>query len=146
MALGIILGYFVPETGPALQRGQFVGVSVPIGMRITPYNQVVSSFVILVSFLICKVVGKANSNEIAIGLLIMMYPILLKVRYEALPALVRLRELWLQVLFSVIANWIVAPLLMLGLSWAFLPDRPELREGLILVGVARCIAMVHHLH
>jgi len=146
MALGIILGYFVPETGPALQRGQFVGVSVPIGMRITPYNQVVPSFVILVSFLICKVVGKANSNEIAIGLLIMMYPILLKVRYEALPALVRLRELWLQVLFSVIANWIVAPLLMLGLSWAFLPDRPELREGLILVGVARCIAMVHHLH
>ncbi|CCX08406.1 Similar to Arsenite resistance protein ArsB; acc. no. P45946 [Pyronema omphalodes CBS 100304] len=108
MALGIILGYFVPSTAPALQRGQFVGVSVPI----------------------------------AIGLLIMMYPILIKVRYEALPALVRLRELWIQILFSVIANWIIAPLLMLGLSWAFLPDRPELREGLILVGVARCIAMV----
>jgi ACR3 family arsenite efflux pump ArsB len=66
-----------------------------------------------------------------------MYPILIKVRYESLPALVRLRELWIQILFSVIANWIIAPLLMLGLSWAFLPDRPELREGLILVGVAR---------
>ena len=72
----------------------------------------------------------------------MMYPILIKVRYEALPALLRLRELWLQVLFSLIANWIIAPLFMLGLSWAFLPDRPALREGLILVGVARCIAMV----
>jgi len=72
----------------------------------------------------------------------MMYPILVKVRYEMLPKLLRLRELWLQILFSVIANWVVAPLFMLALSWAFLPDRPELREGLILVGVARCIAMV----
>lgn len=72
----------------------------------------------------------------------MMYPILIKVRYESLPALLRLRELWLQILFSVIVNWIIAPLFMVGLAWAFLPDRPELREGLILVGVARCIAMV----
>jgi len=108
MALGIILGYFVPSTGPALRHGEFVGVSIPI----------------------------------AIGLLVMMYPILLKVRYEELPKLLRLRELWIQILFSVIANWIIAPLFMVGLSWAFLPDRTGLREGLILVGVARCIAMV----
>ncbi|KAI5849245.1 sodium bile acid symporter family-domain-containing protein [Tricharina praecox] len=108
MAIGIILGYFVPETSPALQRGKFVDVSIPI----------------------------------AVGLLIMMYPILVKVRYEMLPRLLRLRELWIQIFFSVIANWVIAPLFMLALSWAFLPDRPELREGLILVGVARCIAMV----
>lgn len=67
----------------------------------------------------------------------MMYPILIKVRYESLPALLRLRELWLQVLYSVIVNWVVAPLFMLALAWAFLPDRNELREGLILVGIAR---------
>lgn len=67
----------------------------------------------------------------------MMYPILIKVRYESLPALLRLRELWLQVLYSVIVNWVVAPLFMLALAWAFLPDRSELREGLILVGIAR---------
>ncbi|KAL7273520.1 arsenicals resistance [Rhizina undulata] len=108
MAVGIILGYFVPNTGPALQKGKFADVSVPI----------------------------------AIGLLVMMYPILCKVRYETLHKLLRLRELWIQVAFSVALNWIVAPLFMVGLSWAFLPDRSELREGLILVGVARCIAMV----
>ncbi|KAH0612996.1 uncharacterized protein H6S33_009376 [Morchella sextelata] len=108
MALGITLGYFVPETGPALQKGEFAEVSIPI----------------------------------AIGLLVMMYPILCKVRYETLHQLLRLRALWIQVVFSIFVNWVVAPLLMVGLSWAFLPDRSELREGLIIVGVARCIAMV----
>lgn len=72
----------------------------------------------------------------------MMYPILIKVRYEALPTLLRSRQLWLHILFSVFVNWIVAPLVMTALAWAFLPDRAALREGLILVGVARCIAMV----
>ncbi|KAI9814863.1 MAG: hypothetical protein M1832_005665 [Thelocarpon impressellum] len=108
MAIGILLGNFVPSTGPALQKGQFVGVSVPI----------------------------------AIGLLIMMYPILCKVSYETLHTAFRSRQLWIQVGFSVIMNWIVAPLFMLALAWAFLPDKSSLREGLILVGVARCIAMV----
>ncbi|CAI7593959.1 unnamed protein product [Penicillium pancosmium] len=74
MAIGIVWGNFVENTGPALQKGRYVGVSIPI----------------------------------AIGLLVMMYPILCK----------------------------------LALAWGFLPDEPELREGLILVGLARCIAMV----
>ncbi|PVH93760.1 arsenical-resistance protein ACR3 [Periconia macrospinosa] len=108
MAIGIILGNFVPSTGPALQKGKFVGVSVPI----------------------------------ALGLLVMMYPILCKVRYETLHMLFRTKALWVQIGFSVFVNWIVAPLLMLGLAWAFLPDKSELRVGLILVGLARCIAMV----
>lgn len=60
----------------------------------------------------------------------------------ALVPLLRKRQLWQHLAFSVVINWIVSPLLMLGLAWAFLPDRPELREGLIIVGVARCIAMV----
>ncbi|KAL1982730.1 hypothetical protein VTN96DRAFT_912 [Rasamsonia emersonii] len=108
MAIGIILGNFVPNTGPALQKGTFVGVSVPI----------------------------------AVGLLVMMYPILCKIRYESLHHVFRTREIWIQIAFSVFLNWIIAPFLMLALAWAFLPDEPELREGLILVGLARCIAMV----
>lgn len=142
MAIGIVLGNEVPSVGPALQQSTFVGVSVPI----------------------------------AVGLLVMMYPILCKVRYETvsrptspstpqlqfpqLPSLpentadpapcttkqlhllFKHRSLWIQLAFSIFANWIVAPLLMTGLAWAFLPDRRELREGLIFVGIARCIAMV----
>ncbi|KAL8867750.1 MAG: hypothetical protein Q9174_005457 [Haloplaca sp. 1 TL-2023] len=126
MLIGIILGNFVPNTGPALQKGKFVGVSVPI----------------------------------AIGLLVMMYPILCKIKYETLHHVFRSRQVWIQIIFSIVLNWIIAPFLMasllhlgtpqeiradrwqLGLAWAFLPDEPALREGLILVGLARCIAMV----
>ncbi|KAL1582118.1 hypothetical protein WHR41_09151 [Cladosporium halotolerans] len=108
MVIGILLGNFVPNTGPALEKGKFVGVSIPI----------------------------------AIGLLVMMYPILCKVKYETLHQAFRSKQLWIQVGFSIIINWIVAPFLMLALAWAFLPDEPGLREGLVLVGLARCIAMV----
>ncbi|KAH9823726.1 Sodium Bile acid symporter family [Teratosphaeria destructans] len=82
------------------------------------------------------------SGPIAVGLLVMMYPILCKVRFETLHLLVRSRELWKQIGISFVLNWIVAPLFMTALAWAFLPDRQELRDGLIFVGVARCIAMV----
>jgi ACR3 family arsenite transporter len=134
IVIGILLGNFVDGVQTALRRGTFVNVSVPI----------------------------------AVGLLVMMYPILCKVKYETLHHVFRRREVWVQIGFSVVLNWIVAPLLMvrlpppglplrpfpsrstygvlilsqLGLSWAFLPDEPGLREGLILVGIARCIAMV----
>ncbi|KAL6799925.1 sodium bile acid symporter family domain-containing protein [Trichoderma sp. SZMC 28012] len=108
MAVGIILGNFVPSMSPALEKGKFVGVSVPI----------------------------------AIGLLVMMYPILCKVQYESLHKLLNKKELWKQIGFSVFVNWIIAPFLMLALSWAFLPDKSHLRTGLILVGLGRCIAMV----
>ncbi|PKX94698.1 arsenic resistance protein [Aspergillus novofumigatus IBT 16806] len=108
MAIGIILGNFVPNTSKALDKGKFVGVSVPI----------------------------------AIGLLVMMYPILCKVRFETLHRSFREKALWIQVAFSILVNWIIAPLFMLALAWAFLPDERGLREGLILVGIARCIAMV----
>ncbi|KAL4911211.1 hypothetical protein BDW74DRAFT_164782 [Aspergillus multicolor] len=82
------------------------------------------------------------SVPIAVGLLVMMYPILCKVRFETLHRSFREKSLWIQVGFSVVVNWVVAPLFMLGLAWAFLPDERGLREGLILVGIARCIAMV----
>lgn len=82
------------------------------------------------------------SVPIAIGLLVMMYPILCKVRFEKLHLLLKTRFLWTQIAISFVLNWIIAPLLMVGLAWAFLPDRKDLREGLIFVGIARCIAMV----
>lgn len=82
MAIGIILGNFVPDVGPALQQGKFVDVSIPI----------------------------------AVGLLVMMYPILCKVRYETLHRVFAHRQIWKQIGFSVFINWIVAPFFMVGIS------------------------------
>ncbi|KAJ4044204.1 arsenicals resistance [Fusarium oxysporum] len=82
MVVGIILGNFVPSTGPALEKGKFVGVSVPI----------------------------------AVGLLVMMYPILCKVRYESLHEIFSQRDVWKQILFSIFINWIIAPFLMVAHS------------------------------
>lgn len=81
-------------------------------------------------------------TAIAIGLIVMMWPILTKVHYEALPSLLLTWHNWLHILISLFLNWIVGPFLMLGLAWATLPDLPEYRTGIILVGLARCIAMV----
>jgi ACR3 family arsenite transporter len=108
MAVGLILGNFVPNTKDALARGQFVGVSIPI----------------------------------LVGLLVMMYPILCRVRYESIHKIFSERQLWEQMSFSFVVNWMIAPFVMLALAWAFLPDNSGLREGLIMVGIARCIAMV----
>lgn len=91
----------------------------------------------------------------------MIYPILCRVEFEVLHRVFAQKQVWKQLGFSVIVNWVICPFIMvstlginekkkkltnsgiqLGLAWAFLPDKPELREGLILVGLARCIAMV----
>ncbi|GAA5914821.1 arsenic resistance protein [Sporobolomyces salmoneus] len=82
------------------------------------------------------------SLPLAIALIVMMVPILARVSPEALVALFKQKGLWKHILFSFVANWIVLPLFMFCLAWAFLPDKEDLREGLILVGIARCIAMV----
>ncbi|TBU26711.1 sodium bile acid symporter family-domain-containing protein, partial [Dichomitus squalens] len=82
------------------------------------------------------------SAPIAIGLIVMMWPILTKVRYEALPAHLPTRHALTHILLSLALNWIVAPFLMLALAWAALPYLPTYRTGVIMVGLARCIAMV----
>lgn len=105
MALGIGLGNFFPELGPALDSVKLDTVSLPI----------------------------------AIGLLWMMYPVLAKVKYGKMP---QMAANWKMSGTSLFLNWIVGPALMFILAWIMLPDHPEYRTGLILVGLARCIAMV----
>lgn len=130
MVVGVVIGEFVPNVQRAFDGVQFRGVSVRTYIQSSEY--VPHAF--LITF--------ALFTAIAVGLIVMMWPVLTKVQYESFPRLLTSRRLVYHLAISLILNWIVAPFIMLGLAWATLPDLPTYRTGVILVGLARCIAMV----
>ncbi|MEM4246677.1 MAG: ACR3 family arsenite efflux transporter [Candidatus Bathyarchaeia archaeon] len=84
----------------------------------------------------------ATSIPIAVGLIWMMYPPLAKVRYEDLRKIVGAHGSKSMISLSLLQNWVIGPLLMFAFAWIFLADYPAFRNGVIIVGLARCIAMV----
>ncbi|KAK0547783.1 arsenicals resistance [Tilletia horrida] len=152
----------VPELRQSPSWAQDVSASNSVAkslvMGLSWLDRLLSLFIILAMILgvvigvaVPDVQQKLNSAEfkgvgapLCVGLILMMTPILTKVQYERLPALLRTTRLWSQIGLSLFLNWFAGPMLMLGLAWATLPEKrlAQYRAGVILLAPCRCIAMV----
>jgi arsenite transporter len=130
----------VPTNAPATRRLSTLDRWLPLWIGLAMVGGIlVGRFIPGASELLAGLEVGGISVPIALGLLVMMYPVLAKVRYDRIAAVTGDKRLLIS---SLVLNWLVGPALMFVLAWAFLPDLPEYRTGLIIVGLARCIAMV----
>ncbi|SJN42706.1 Arsenical-resistance protein ACR3 [Microbacterium esteraromaticum] len=123
-----------PDRLSALDRWLplWIGLAMVAGL-------ITGRFIPGVSDLLARLEVGGISLPIALGLLVMMYPVLAKVRYGRVATVMGDKKL---LFASLVLNWLIGPAMMFALAWVFLPDLPEYRTGLIIVGLARCIAMV----
>lgn len=127
-------------TTPATRRLSTLDRWLPLWIGLAMVGGIlIGRFIPGVSDLLARLEVGGISIPIALGLLVMMYPVLAKVRYDKVAAVTGDKKLLIS---SLVLNWLVGPALMFVLAWALLPDLPEYRTGLIIVGLARCIAMV----
>ena len=130
----------IPTQAPATKRLSTLDKWLPawIGLAMIA-GLLLGRFVPALSDLLARMEVGGISVPIGLGLLVMMYPVLAKVRYDKIAAVTGDKRLLVS---SLVLNWLLGPAVMFALAWLFLPDLPEYRTGLIIVGLARCIAMV----
>jgi ACR3 family arsenite transporter len=157
MIIGVVVGKYAPGVRNALNSTDITTVSLPVAMGLwlvkSSLNNTlpldngklsVALYCTVLCYTVLTYTRKLRCSALLCAALprFMMWPVLIKVKYESLLKILKHKQFTKQVAFSLLANWIVGPFLMLGTAWATLPDLPDYRAGVIMVGLARCIAMV----